>query len=572
MIMTRQIFLTVALLSAALSIHAVPAYRGWQTKTQPDGSTLQVRLNGDEAYHFYTNQAGEIVREDADGYWHVVETQPTEETVRARRAQAHRANRRRVGGINLAPRGLFILVNFFDTCYHAGNTQAQMDSMMNAVNYTYGKAVGSARKYFIDQSGGKYKPVFDVVGPVTLSKSAAYYGSNDDEGNDLYPGDMVVEACKLAKTQFGVDFTRYDNDHDGEIDFVYIIYAGKGEADGGGDKTIWPHNWNLSSARYYENCTYSFDECKVDGLLIENYACSGELDGQTGARNGIGTLCHEFSHVLGLPDFYDTAYGSNYTNKRTPGDWDIMDSGSYNGDGHCPPNYSVFEKYFFGWTSPVNPGDDGQELTLYAAGSGQYQAYQVNAAGTLQPAATEGLNYYIENRQKTGWDKYLPGHGLLVWYVNYSEEVWDANKPNNTATYPRYTIESATGFRTNIGSARDPFPGTAYVTSWTGIEGKPLKDIREENGVVTLTYKDVFLGYTVRWVVNGETIESRVYTQQGEALQLPTAPVTPCEGMRFAGWTTDSDYHDPFVLPEDFFADTAGMTVTNHATYYAVFE
>lgn len=572
MIMTRQIFLTVALLSAALSIHAVPAYRGWQTKTQPDGSTLQVRLNGDEAYHFYTNQAGEIVREDADGYWHVVETQPTEETVRARRAQAHRANRRRVGGINLAPRGLFILVNFFDTCYHTGNTQAQMDSMMNAVNYTYGKAVGSARKYFVDQSGGKYKPAFDVVGPVTLSKGAAYYGANDEEGNDVCPGDMVVEACKLAKTQFGVDFTRYDNDHNGEIDFVYIIYAGKGEADGGGNNTIWPHNWNLSSARYFDNCTYTLDECKVDGLLIENYACSGELDGQTGARNGIGTLCHEFSHVLGLPDFYDTAYGSNYTNKRTPGDWDIMDSGSYNGDGHCPPNYSAFEKYFFGWTSPVNPGDDGQELTLYAAGTAQYQACQVNAAGTLQPATTEGLNYYIENRQKTGWDKYLPGHGLLVWYVDYSEEVWDANKSNNTASFPRYTIESATGFRTGIGSTRDPFPGTAYVTSWTGIQGKPLKDIREENGVVTLTYKDVFLGYTVRWVANGETIESRVYTQKGEALQLPTAPVTPCEGMRFAGWTTDSDYHDPFVLPEDFFADTAGMTVTNHATYYAVFE
>lgn len=570
--MERQIFLAATLLLAAIHTHAVPAYRGWQTKTQPDGSTIEVRLNGDEAYHFYTNHDGDMVSKDAHGYWQVVETQPTVEAVRARRAKAHRAGRRRVGGINLAPRGLFILVNFFDTRYQAENTRAQMDSMMNALNYTYGKAVGSARKYFIDQSGGRYTPVFDVVGPVTLSKSATYYGSNDEDGNDLKPGDMVVEACKLAKTQFGVDFTRYDNDHDGEIDFVYIIYAGKGEADGGGDETIWPHNWNLSSARYYENCTYSLEECKVDGLLIENYACSGELDGQTGTRNGIGTLCHEFSHVLGLPDFYDTAYGSNYTNKRTPGSWDIMDSGSYNGDGHCPPNYSAFEKYFFGWTSPVNPGSEGQELTLHAAGTDLYQAYQINASDALQPATTEGVNYYIENRQQTGWDKYLPGHGLLVWYVNYSGDMWDANKPNNTASYPCYTIESATGFRTNIGSSRDPFPGTAYVTAWTGIQGKPLKDIREESGVVTLTYKDIFLGYTVRWVANGETVESRVYMQKGEALQLPTAPVTPCEGSRLIGWTTEPDYHDPFVLPEDFFADTEGMTVTKHITYYAVFE
>ena len=570
--MNCRILFSALALATAISINAVPAYRGWQTKTQPDGSTIEVQQNGDEVYHYYTNRAGEVVRKDAEGYWRMVEAQPTAETIRARRAKAHRAPVRRVGSINLAPCGLFILVNFSDTKYQASNTQAQMDSMMNATNYTYGKAVGSARKYFIDQSNGKYTPTFDVVGPVTLSKKYSYYGANDDDGNDMYPGDMVVEACLLAKSQYNVDFTQYDNDHDGEIDFVYIIYAGKGEADGGSENTIWPHNWNIESAIYYGNCTYTAAQAKVDGLAINNYACSGELSGTSGDRNGIGTLCHEFGHVLGLPDFYDTNYGSNYKNSRTPGDWDIMDSGSYNGDGDCPPNYSAFEKYYFGWTTMINPGTDGQQLTLYPAGDARYQAYQVNASGALQAAATDGLNYYIENRQQTGWDKYLPGHGMLVWYVDYKQSVWDENAPNDAASYPRYTLASATGYTTGIGSAKDPFPGTGNRTSWTGVSDKPLKDIREQNGVVTLTYLDVFLGYTVNWVADGETIESKVYEQAGMPLQMPTATVTPCEGMRLIGWTTEKDYHDPFVNPADLFTNAEGKTVSNHATYYAVFE
>ncbi len=568
----RYTLLMTALMVVSV-LYAVPAYRGWQTKTQPDGTTIEVRLNGDEFYHYYTNRSGEMVSQDADGYWRAVAPAPTSDTLHARRMRSPmmKSRPKRVGGVNLAPRGLFILVNFADIQYQAENTQAEMDSMMNAVSYTYAKSIGSARKYFIDQSGGKYKPQFDVVGPVTLSKNMAYYGENDKDGNDLYPGDMVVEACKLAKSQHNVDFTKYDNDHDGEIDFVYIIYAGKGEADGGGTKTIWPHNWNLASARYFGNCTYPLDSCKVDGLLIDNYACSGELDGKTGKRNGIGTLCHEFSHVLGLPDFYDTKYGDNYTNHRTPGDWDIMDSGSYNGDGYCPPNYSAFEKYFFGWTTPVNLGDEGQELSLYAPHTQEYKVYQINISGVLQPATIEGVNFYIENRQKTGWDKYLPGHGMLVWYVDYSEEVWNANKANNTANFPRYTIESATGYRVGIGSPRDPFPGTSFVNRWNGVSGKPLKEISETNGVVTLVYKELFLGYTVKWVADGKVVESRLYPNDGDDLQLPTAPVAACEGMQLVGWSTQPDYHDPFVMPDDFFADPAGITVTQNITYHAIF-
>lgn len=527
--MKSRLIILVALLLSATSLFAVPAYRGWQTKTQPDGTTIQVRLNGDEFYHFYTNRAGDIVRENADGYWQVVENQPSQQTIAARRKASPKRQSRpnRVGGINLAPRGLFILVNFKDSKYQSANTQAEMDKMMNADSYTYNGAYGSARKYFIDQSHGVYTPVFDVVGPVTLTKNCSYYGKNDADDNDMYPGDMIIEACKLADTQFNVDFTKYDNNHDGNVDFVYIIYAGKGEADGGADNTIWPHNWDIESAIYSGCCTYTKAQCKVDGLYINNYACSGELDGQTGKRNGIGTLCHEFSHVLGLPDYYDTGDGTNSEDERTPGEWDIMDYGSYNGDGNYPPNYSIHEKYFFGWQTPRNIGNTPSLLTIPAASADTHVAYQLNSANTLQSATTGGTNYYIENRQQSGWDTYLPGHGLLVWYVNYSQTAWDDNTPNNTANSPRYTVISASGSKTKIGQARDPFPGTTGKTSTT-IAGKPLSNITETDGTISLTYIKDPNATTWDYEVAYEhcTVSSESGTvKKGDPLTLTITPV-----------------------------------------------
>lgn len=524
---SKLIISVLALLSAA-SLFAVPAYRGWQTKTQPDGTTIEVQLNGDEFYHFYTNRAGQVVTCDEQGYWTLVEQQPSSATIAARRKASPMMQTRphRVGKINLAPRGLFILVNFKDSKYQSSNTQEEMNKMMNADTYTYNGAYGSARKYFIDQSHGAYVPIFDVVGPVTLSKNCSYYGKNDSEDNDMYPGDMVVEACKLADTQFDVDFTQYDNDHDGYVDFVYIIYAGKGEADGGAASTIWPHNWSISSAIYFGNCTYKKEDCKVDGLYIDNYACSGELNGHDGSRNGIGTLCHEFGHVLGLPDYYDTKYGSNHDNARTPDDWDIMASGSYNGDGNYPPNYSAHEKYFFGWYTPTNLGNTPNLLTLNANGTSGYNSYQLNTANTLQSATQEGVNYYIENRQQSGWDTYLPGHGLLVWYVNYSADAWSQNVPNNTAGSPRYTVISATGNKTGLGTAKDPFPGTNNVKTTT-IAGKPLSNITETNGAISLIYvknpnSDEW-NYEVAYEHCTVSSESGM-VKKGEKLQLTITP------------------------------------------------
>lgn len=477
----------------ATASYAVPARPGWQTKTQPDGTTIEVRLTGDEFYHYWQDRNGNVVRCDSLGYWHVVESQPTPATIKARR-QASRMLQSRpnkaVGSVNLAPRGLVILVNFNNSKFANANNQAAMNELMNSDNYTYNGATGSVRKFFSDQSDGQYTPDFDVIGPVTLTNNVAHYGKNDASGNDVLPGNMVVEACSIANASYGVDFTQYDNDGDGYVDFVYIVYAGKGEADGGADNTIWPHNWDLASAYYYGNCSYSTSQRKFDGKTINNYACSGELDGSSGKRAGIGTIAHEFGHVIGLPDLYDIDYGQNYEDEATPGAWHIMDGGSYNNDGKTPPNYTIYDKYFLGWKTPTNPGATAQTLTLQAAGTSGFQGYQIATSNSLLTATSTNTVYYIENRQQTGWDAYLPGHGLVIWKIKYSQSVWEANGPNDTDGTIRYAVVSASGATKKIGTAADPFPGTKKVTRWEGVSGKPLLDITESGGVITLTYID----------------------------------------------------------------------------------
>ena len=489
----KKLTLSLTLLLLTLSSFAVPAYRGWQTKSQPDGTTIEVRLVGDEFHHYWEDQAGNVVQCDSQGYWRVVESQPTPATIKARRqasAMLQSRPKKAVGSVNLAPRGLVILVNFKDANFNAANTQSAMNDLMNSDSYTYNGATGSVRKYFSDQSDGQYTPQFDVVGPVTLSNNMAYYGGNDANGDDKLPGDMVVEACSIANALHNVDFTQYDNNKDGYVDFVYIIYAGKGEADGGADNTIWPHSWNLSSAYYYDNCTYATSARKFDGKTVENYACSGEIDGQTGKRAGIGTITHEFSHVIGLPDLYDIDYGQNYKNEMTPGEWHIMDGGSYNNNGNTPPNYTIYDKYFLGWKTPINPGDTKQTLSLIAAGQSGYQGYQITTGNTLLTATNTTTAYYIENRQKSGWDAHLPGHGLVIWKVAYNASAWNANGPNDTNGTLRYTIVSASGKTTGLGTGADPFPGTKKVTTWQGISAKPLLNITESSNVINLIYID----------------------------------------------------------------------------------
>lgn len=493
----KKVLLSIVALLCATGLWANPADPEWQTKTLEDGTTIEVRQIGDEFYHYWETRDGKLALQQPNGkFIRSEQTVPTAAERLAQRAQAKQDWNDQVGtcaapkGLsspNLAPKGIVILVNFSDTVMGEDSDQAFFDNLCNATNCTAnvynGKYYPSAAQYFADQSNDAYRPQFDVFGPVDLPHGVKYYGEEGERGgntiSDLYMADFVIDAVLAAADQ-GCDFSNYDSDDDGYVDFVYFIFAGQGQSAGGGTETIWPHHWYLNAALYY-NRTHGRDdyycnkqECVLpvlNGKVIDNYACSAELGKND--KDGIGTLCHEFSHVLGLSDLYDTDHGWIDKEGLTPGYWNIMDNGNHNADRHCPPNYDVWQKYFFGWIDPVNPGSEGHYFTLHANGTDGYNAIQINESGEKQGPQESGVCYYLENRQQQGWDEFLPSHGLVVWKINYDEYSWSSNKPNaSTNGNPTFVIDIAGN------------------DVWTAIESKPVTEVIEQGNTLTFKYID----------------------------------------------------------------------------------
>ena len=415
------------------------------------------------------------------------------ETNSRRSAVAHRAPE-----INLAPNVLLILVEFADQNFALNNTYQAFDSLANGDNYTYNGATGSCKQYFTDQSNGKYIPQFDVIGPVMLPQTIAYYGTDTQSGNgdDRYVFDFVLDAC-LGADQMGADFTKYDNNDDGFVDFVYIIYAGVGQADGGPETTIWPHAWDLKATLYYGNHnqnTYYANSAtdyylpQIDGKTLMKYACSNELKYSNQARSGIGTICHEFSHVLGLPDYYLTTTSPVVNQRETPGAWSLMGYGNYLNDGNTPPNYSVYDKYYLGWLEPIALAQT-QTLEIPADGVTTYMLAS-NEKHVDDGAYRTDTVYYIENRQQEGWDAYLPGHGMLIWRVIFNEDDWYQNCPNDHVA--RYRLISAvtasSPYTTTKPKPEVPFPGSKNITKYTPFSHNGLYNIQEANGLITCEF------------------------------------------------------------------------------------
>ena len=490
----KKIGLIVAFCAIMGSVWAIPARRGAIVRTQPDGSEIVVYQHGDEFFHWETNEKGEWLTLDKDGFYQVTEAL-SKEAIAAKRAASplHIAPKEEVATpLNIAPRGLIILVNFADLAFT--ETIEEMDSMHNAKNYTRDyeyvyrgntyqvSSEGSARQYFYDASFGQYDPQFDVIGPVTVSREYAYYGKNNVNTQfDQRPWEMVKEACVIADTLLDVDFTQYDNDNDEIVDFVYVIYAGYGEADGGGANTIWPHSYQLSAAGAY---------CRLDGVRVDLYACGNEIDYYTKKHTGIGTFCHEFSHVLGLPDLYTTE-GQTH---KTLGEWSILDYGPYNNDGNTPPAYSAYERFFMGWLTPEVIVDSAN-IRLEELNSSQRALListedKHNLIGN-DPKSTRF--YLLENRQQQGWDTYLPGHGLMLTYVQYNATRWQENTVNNTSRSMGVDLIEADGKTPNssgtgyLGKATDLFP--AGATSYTQITDHAIEDIEEIDGLIYFKYR-----------------------------------------------------------------------------------
>lgn len=523
----------------ALQAFGVPAKPGLMTVTNADGTQLSVRLVGDEYHHQMFTEDGYPLMEVAGNYYYC-DIAPDGRQVssgikavsanqRNAAARAYIANidkavvgqrlekasmnspRRdkvmsparalkqapaREAGVDAPPYpmgyGLFpesrfpaygdqkaivVLVEYtdvkFDDNYEI-DAHDYFSRMLNEDGFSDLGATGCAAEYFRLNSGDAFRPEFDLFGPITLSHNMSYYGGNDWAGNDLHPEEMAIEACQQLDDT--VNFADYDRDGDGYIDNIFVFYAGRGEAGGGSSSTVWPHSWNVTAGGHSESSV------TFDGVVLDRYACSNEWEGSR--PDGVGTFVHEFSHVMGLPDLYATSYTSSFT----PGEWSALDYGPYNNGGMTPPLYGAFERYALGWMEP-RVIDGAVSATLRPIGE--------NVAGLINtPKDTEF--FLLENRQKTSWDTYLPGHGMLVWHVDYNDNVWTRNQVNNTPSHQYVDIEEADGTQSEGSRAGDAFPGTGNKTSftddtrpsmktWGGVRlDLPITEITEtEEGLIT---------------------------------------------------------------------------------------
>lgn len=501
----RNIFFLVIFLSHFI-IHAVPAKPGIIEFVQPDGSVVSVRLYGDERAHYYmsadcypliakgdtlffaqTDNYGEAVasgfiaaNEDSrsaacDRYLKGIDREKVETSIKKQcdkvrgRYRVERA--RETSDFGRFPyatfptagstKALVLLVAFQDIKFRQDYNPADYFwRMLNQPGFSDLGGTGSASDYFDENSFGEFTPEFDVVGPITLSRPEAFYGVNGLEVIDRNAGLMVVDACRMIDAE--IDFSQYDCDDDGEIDNVFVFYAGLGEASGGSPMTIWPHS---SDVKYFID-----EKVILDGKLLGRYACSNEI--MNNQPDGIGTFVHEFSHVMGLPDLYATSY----TDAFTPGSWDVMDYGSYNNDSRTPPLMSSFERHALGWSNPAQPKSGRIQIPSMANIRNGY-AYRVN----------DNEIYYLETRVQEGWDKYIPGEGLLIWHVNYSPSVWNSNTVNNSPDKQYVDIIEADGKKDEKTRSGDSFPGADGVRSVDCNTHNPLKTWADASGPFALS-------------------------------------------------------------------------------------
>lgn len=437
--------LLLCLFLSSLTAFAVPATREILMYTQPDGSVIEFRYVGDENNHKMLSVAdGVELAFDSDDFLKPISEIPALCNVRDEYLKDKYLISNSTFPTEGTPHALVIIVSFPDKFFSIEQPQDYYYRMLNEVGFNDYGATGSARDFFVANSSGVFTPQFDVHGPVVMSHPMKYYGENDRYGYDKHPEEVVIEA--LTKLDSTVDFSIYDTDGDGEIDNVYIFYAGYGEADTYQKNTIWPHSadildFNLDKDYYF------------DGKLLNRYAMSNEVNGTTRKPDGIGTFVHEFSHVLGLPDLYSTDYNSAFT----PGGFSTLDYAPYNNLGRTPANYSIFERMSLNWAKPVEILESGEYSLSPIADSNE---------GYLISTPFQDEFYILENRQLQGNDKFIPGHGMLVWHIDFNQKIWDDNVVNNTPRHQYVDIIEADNLQTEVTRDGDPFPGTNNVISF----------------------------------------------------------------------------------------------------------
>lgn len=456
----KKLYLMLSMLFAfGAAANAIPAKKLQKVITLTNGTQVSVELRGDEYLSWWEGTDGTAYRATADDtVFEAFDLEAQKPAAAARRARAEQGRvarlarvknslkgaddkMRGLGGDHITykgvKKGLVVLVDFKNKKFADGHDLEYYKNVINGKDFSDEEEgyVGSVRDYFLAQSNGQFELDFDVVGPVTMSKNYGYYGNDGAYQKDEKVYEMIKEACDGIQDQ--VNLKDYDWDGDGEADQVFFLYAGLGQASGGSHSTIWPHE---SELRYWPCGVLSYSTGKIN-----TYACANELQPETQGSSryisaGIGTICHEFSHCLGFADMYDTTGGGGYGMSV----FDVMDQGSYNGNGFVPCNYTAFERIYAGWVEPIELIDPATVKDMKSVSDYGRPFIMYNYKNTNE-------YFLLENRQNTGWDKGLYGsNGLLIVHVNYVPSRWANNSVNSSSEKMQCcTVVNADGSRDN---------------------------------------------------------------------------------------------------------------------------
>ena len=613
--MKRLNMIALALLLAAATLWAVPAHRGATIVTQPDGTTVTLRLHGDEWLNYSTTVDGYSVVKNSAGYYvyaqlqggrltatsqvahdaagrdareqsfvaalakHQVPQMTAERTrmkqlVEQREAQkrqrlaASRQGNRAAHYDYSNFKGLLILIEFTDQKFSRSDYKDIITDMVNQEGYTgfnnsYGQKqtyTGSVRDYFSDNSMGKFVPEFDVYGPYTADFT------KDKGGNQS----AAILADVVNKADADINFADYDRDGDGFVDMIFFMVAGYGANYSGNDGSLWwPHR-----SVVHDNGNYIVK----DDVYLADYASSTEMYGWKSGDHcidGIGTICHEFSHVLGLPDFYDTDYAQSGGESNHPGEWSVMAGGSYYNRGRTPVGYSLYERWDVGFT-------DSDPVTIDAEGSYTLDPLYTSNTGYRINSSVANEYFLFENRQKNAfkWDANLPGSGMLVHRVDKTNESvwsmtsWNGNTVNANPAHNYYEVIRADGPKQSYGewiaAGSDLFPGTrnvrrldsttspASLKSWSGEDTKwGLENITMTDGVVTFDIANTF-------VLSALSLPATFSVGQGVSQQL-LLTATPASAEYTVTWTS-SDESVATVNEQGFVTGVSVGTCTITAT------
>ena len=556
-----RLFLSILLFClATLNGQAAKAYPVPVKITQPDGTTLIVVARGDESFHYYMTTDSVLLYHEGKDFFiaqvnndgslsptsqlaHEKGDRKVEEILLAQaqnkqafyqymnahmQARAMRREPLNVDHTYLPHMGQIripvILAQFTDDTFIDEDPKSVFEQYLNADeinnevgNQTVGRNYGSVSRYFKDMSFGLFEPQFDLYGPVTLSDSTATYGKGKDNMELFLP-----EVCHLAAEQ-GLKFSDYDSNDDGYVDLVCVIYAGYAECFTGNPSTcIWPKSGIVSA----------FD---IDGKYIYRYCVNSELNFHPKKWkeepfqriNGIGLFCHEFSHCLGMPDFYPTSSAAQDAFNPGMEQWSLMDDGEYMDDGYCPTEYTAWEREAMDWFVID---------TLDATGT--YELRNINEPGgkayRIINEANTSESFILQNIQLTDWNGKLNGHGMLVTHVDFRLSNFKNNTVNNTIGHSRMTYipaddEYISAFQIdnkaitralyNESHAGDPYPGFMEVynvkelPAYTGTMKERVLSVEEKDGIITFFFDKDPTGIVEHLFIRKE--ENSIWTLDG---------------------------------------------------------